>query len=71
MPSPFTALNHECNAVFPIGARIAVATLAAVLTLSNTAFAAEGPLPLAEAQHLAVARSRQLSAQNFSVIASR
>lgn len=73
MPSPFTTLNRECNAVFPIGARIAVATLAAVLTLSNAAFAAEGslPLPLAEAQRLAVARSRQLSAQDFAVTASR
>lgn len=71
MPSPFTALNRERNTVFPIGARIAVATLAAVLTLSNAAFAAEAPLPLAEAQRLAVARSRQLSAQDFSVTAAR
>lgn len=70
MPSPFTALNRECNAAFPIGARIAVATLAAVLTLSNAAFAGE-PLPLAAAQRLAVARSRQLSAQDFAVTASR
>ena len=73
MSSPFTALNRECNTVLPIGARIAVATLAAVLTLSNAAFAAEAPLPLplAEAQRLAVARSRQLSAQDFAVTASR
>ena len=71
MSFPFAALYCRRNTVFPIGARVAITTLAAVLTLSNAAFAAETPLPLAEAQRLAVARSRQLSAQDYAVSASR
>lgn len=74
MSLPFTTRRRERMAVFPIfpiDARIAVAALLAVLTLSNTTFAAQAPLPLAEAQRLAVARSRQLTAQDHAVSASR
>lgn len=62
MSLPFTTRRRGC---------IAVIALLAVLTLINTAFAAEAPLPLAEAQRLAVARSRQLTAQDLSVSAAR
>ena len=69
MSFPFSAPNCVRNTVVSIGAGIAVGTLAAVL--SNTAVAAEAPLPLPEAQRLAVARSRQLSAQDHAVTAAR
>lgn len=71
MSSSSTALNRERTTAFSFSARIAVATLAAVFTFSNAAFAAETALPLDEAQRLAVARSRQLPAQDFAATASR
>ncbi len=50
-----------------------LATIAAVLgaLYCSVATAANGPLTLAEAQHLAVARSRQLVAQDSAVTAAR
>ena len=46
--------------------------LAVVLALASTAgWAAEGPLSLAEAQRLAVERSRNLAAQAFGIDAAR
>lgn len=66
---PFNALDRACNAVLPVAAKIAVAALAGVLAFSNAA--AQTPLSLAEAQRLALQRSRQLPAQDFAVTASR
>ncbi|MCM2306717.1 MAG: TolC family protein [Sulfuritalea sp.] len=71
MPFLFTARSRARNTVLPIDARIALAALAAVLTLFNATVAAEAPLSLVEAQRMAVAHSRQLTAQDHSVSASR
>lgn len=71
MTLPFTTRRRARFAVSPTDAGIAVSALLAALTLTSATFAAEAPLPLAEAQRLAVARSRQLTAQDHSVSASR
>jgi len=60
--APYAALPHTI--------RIAVAT--GIFTLSSfAALAADIPLTLGQAQQLAVARSRQLTAQDLAVTASR
>ncbi|RZI40326.1 TolC family protein [Herbaspirillum sp. HC18] len=68
MPFLFFA-RHDGRALefFPSG-RLAVA--ATLLTLASAAFAAD-VLPLAEAQRLAVERSRQVAAQDAGITASR
>jgi outer membrane protein TolC len=68
MSFPFTVSNRGRNTAFSIGAGIAAALSA---LLFGAAAAAEMPLPLAEAQRLAVARSQQLSAQDHAATASR
>ncbi len=50
---------------------LAVTFLTACLFISHTALAAAAALPLSEAQQLALERSRQVVAQDASVIASR
>src|SRR5438034_11639332 len=47
------------------------ATMAGVLALWGTHALAQAPLTLAEAQHRAVERSRQLVAQDSAIVASR
>ncbi|CAN5673290.1 TolC family protein [soil metagenome] len=61
----FSIQRLSFTAIFVIG----VITLST--TMSIRAFANDAPLTLAQAQRQAVARSRQLSAQNFAVAASR
>ncbi len=71
MPSLFTGPTRGCNIVLSVSAKFAIA-LTVALTFFNTAIAADTPLlPLAEAQRLAVVRSRLLAAQDFAVTASR
>jgi hypothetical protein len=65
------AITQECKAVRGFSCAIVVATLAGAIALSGTVSGAEAPLTLAEAQRLAVERSRQVSAQNAAVAASR
>lgn len=71
MSFPSTSLSHECTTAFSFSARIVVVMLAIAFTLANTACAAETTLTLDQAQRLAVARSRQLPAQDFAVTAAR
>lgn len=71
MSSPFTALNPACNTVLRLAERIALITLLGALALSNQVTAGEAPLTLAQARHLALERSRQLTAQDHAVAASR
>jgi outer membrane protein TolC len=69
MSSPFTAHFQARHAVLRCFPRIALATLVGVLC--TAAFAVEAPLTLPEAQQLAIERSRQLSAKDHAVMASR
>lgn len=69
MSSPFTAHSFVRHAFLRLLPRISLATL--VGAFSAAAFSAETPLTLAQAQQLAVERSRQLSAQDYAVAASR
>lgn len=72
MSSPFTA--HAClrNMVLRLPQRIVLTLLAGAFAFSGAAaFATETPLTLAEAQRLAVERSRQLTSRDFAVSASR
>ena len=75
MPSPafsaFAARHPVRNAVLRFSVRTVFAALAGSLVLVANVYAAEAPLTLAEAQRRAVERSRQLTAQDFSVAASR
>lgn len=71
MPFLFTAHPHARVSVPSQRKAVAVAVLAALLSLSGIARAAPAALPLAEAQQLAIQRSRQLPAQDAAVAASR
>jgi outer membrane protein TolC len=71
MSSPFTALSQARYTVLRFPQRIVLPLLIGTLALATTVFAAETPLTLAEAQRLAVERSRQLASQDFAVSASR
>jgi outer membrane protein TolC len=51
--------------------RIAIVMLLGALAASGNLVAAEPPLTLAQARHLAIERSRQLVAQDYAVAASR
>jgi len=65
----FTARLHPRHTIF----RYAPGVIGAILTVAfcATASAAEAPLTLGQAQTLAVARSRQLAAQDLAVLSSR
>jgi outer membrane protein TolC len=57
---------------FPFSSeRIALITLVGALACSNNLVAAEPPLTIAHARHLALERTRQLAAQDYAVAASR
>lgn len=73
MPSLFSARHRARTSTSVPGysRRIACAALAGALAFAPDVFATGAPLTLAEAQRLAVARSRQLSAQDFAVSAAR
>ena len=71
MSSPSTALHPARNTVLRLSERIAHITLIGACAFSNNVFAAEAPLTLAQARHLAIDRSRQLAAQDYAVAASR
>ncbi len=75
MPFLFSAINiapkQARKPLLRFSERIALTTLISALALSNTVFAAETPLTLAQAQHLAIERSRQLAAQGYAVTSSR
>ena len=71
MPFVFTARPHARVSVPSQRKEVAVAVLAALLSLSGIARAVPAALPLAEAQQLAIQRSRQLPAQDAAVAASR
>lgn len=65
----FAARSHARHAGFRVLSRIAVTTFVGLLCAS--AFATDRPLTLGEAQTLAVARSRQVAAQDLAVLSSR
>ncbi|MBB5202447.1 TolC family protein [Glaciimonas immobilis] len=67
MSSPPLSLRK----VVRLFSKISFSALAGSLMLVASAYAAEVPLTLAEAQRRAVERSRQLTAQDFSVSAAR
>lgn len=69
MSSAFTALVHRRKKILRISHAIVLTVLAGAL--AAPAFAADAPLTLAEAQRLAVERSRQLTAQDFAASAAR
>lgn len=71
MSSLFPAHRAVRNTVLRLSARIGLATLAGSLALVANVYAVEAPLTLAEAQRRAIDRSRQLTAQDFSVAATR
>ena len=71
MSSPFTALYAARNTVLRLSERIALVTLSGALAFADPAIAAEAPLTLAQARHLAIERSRQLTAQDHAADASR
>jgi outer membrane protein TolC len=72
MSSLFPALGQERDPVLGYSHRLVLATLASALVFSAAvSAAAEAPFTLTEAQRRAVERSRQLSAQDSSVTASR
>lgn len=71
MSSPFTALYPARNTVLRLSERIVLVTLSGALAFANPAIAAEAPLTLAQARHLAIERARQLTAQDHAVAASR
>lgn len=64
------APDRKRNAARGVFRVIVPAILAGVMAFSGTASAAETPLTLAEAQRRAVERSRQLSAQDASILAA-
>ncbi|MGB7191838.1 MAG: TolC family protein [Collimonas pratensis] len=71
MSSLFPAHRPVRNTVLRLSARIGLAALAGSLALVANVYAVETPLTLAEAQRRAIDRSRQLTAQDFSVAATR
>lgn len=72
MSFPFVTLTAARHSTTHFFRRTRLAVLASVLSLlSFNLLAADGTLTLGEAQQLAVARSRQLAAQDLAVRASR
>ncbi|MEO6352051.1 MAG: TolC family protein [Burkholderiaceae bacterium] len=77
MLSPQSSHYRVRIAVIRLSHRISLAALIGTLafstlsTLSINARAAENPLTLADAQQLAIERSRQLAAQDFAITAAR
>lgn len=71
MSFPFNAASRGLRTAFGDGARVAAIALAAILMLAGSACAADASLSLPEAQRIAVARTRQLPAQDFAIAASR
>ncbi len=68
---PHVAHYPVRNAVLRFFVKSSLVALAGSLMLAANVYAVEAPLTLAEAQRRAVERSRQLTAQDFSVAASR
>ena len=64
-------LRQQRPAICRFFPRIVLAVLVGAIAFSGTVSAAEAPLTLAEAQRRAVERSRQTSAQDFAIAASR
>jgi outer membrane protein TolC len=71
MSPSFPARHPVRNAVLRFSLRISFAALAGSLAFAANVYAVDPPLTLAEAQRRAVERSRQLTAQDFSIAASR
>ena len=71
MSSLFTAPYPARNTAFRLSERIVHVALIGALVLSSSVSAAETPLTLAQARHLAIDRSRQLAAKDYAVAASR
>lgn len=67
----FTAPYPARACAFRVTERIAHAALMGAFVLSGGASAAEPPLTMAHARHLAIDRSRQLAAQDYAAAASR
>lgn len=71
MSFPFIAHCSVRHSVLGCSKRISMAILAGMFAFAANVYAADAPLTLADAQRLAVERSRQLSAQDYAVTASR
>lgn len=71
MVSLFNASISGRNCVIPFGRRASAAALILGLALCAPAFANDNSLTLAQAQRLAVLRSRQLPAQDAAIAAAR
>lgn len=71
MSSLFAVSAHKRNTVLRLSQRIALTLVAGALALASPVFATEPSLTLADAQRLAVERSRQLASSDFAVSASR
>lgn len=69
--STFIARHAVRNAAFRFSVKISIAALVGSLVLVANVYAVEAPLTLVEAQRRAVERSHQLTAQDYSVAASR
>jgi outer membrane protein TolC len=69
--SSFRAFGQSRKPVHGLSRGIVLTILAGALALFGAVALAEAPLTLAEAQRIAVERSRQVSAQNAAVVASR
>ncbi|PFH07779.1 outer membrane protein TolC [Collimonas sp. PA-H2] len=69
--STFSAHRTVRHTVLLLSARIGLAALAGSLALVANVYAVEAPLTLAEAQRRAIDRSRQLTAQDYSIAAAR
>lgn len=67
----FGALYPARTTALRLAERVALATFFATLAFSNRITAAEAPLTLAQARHIAIERSRQLAGQDQAVAASR
>jgi outer membrane protein TolC len=67
----FRVFSQKCKAFRGLCRAIVLVPMASGLACSGTVSAAEVPLTLAEAQRWAVERSRQISAQDAAVAASR
>ncbi|SFH63413.1 Outer membrane protein TolC [Collimonas sp. OK307] len=68
---PHVAHYPVRNAVLRFFVKSSLAALAGWLMLAANVYAVEAPLTLAEAQRRAVERSRQLTAQDYSIAAAR
>lgn len=70
LPKPI-APSRVRNAVVCFVLKVSLSVLTGSLVLANNVHALETPLTMVEAQRLAVQRSRQLKAQDFSAAAAR